>query len=128
MSSCYLCGCHFKNIHNYNTHQEVHNRDENLIIVSAYPGCAKEYTVYSSFRQHIYTHHRENSVKVGSYSCSQNECSFRTRDLKLLKGHLYRHFDQPHKGVFCALPNCSIPNKKFHTANALQIHIYRCSF
>ena len=31
-----------------------------------------------------------------------------------------------HKGIFCALPNCSIPNQKFYTANVLQIHISKC--
>ena len=122
---CNLCTVRFERITDYNNHQVLHKNDKNLMIPCAYLGCTKKYTVYSSFIQHVNRYHRERTIKVDSYTCTQKECNFHARDFRLFKIHLYRHFNEPHNGVLCSLSNCVVSGKKLYTVQSLRSHIFR---
>ena len=55
--------------------------------------------------------------------CTQSKSDFKCQSMKVLKSHNYKHFNQSHNGISCSYPQCSVPNKKFLTANALRIHM-----
>lgn len=125
--TCNSCGVSVKTLKSYVQHQGLHRNEAHYLYPCCIANCKSRFRNYSTFKCHIYRHHRQTSSVSqceslqGPFTCKVANCHKQLIDLSDLLGHLKFHISK-REAVHCPFNNC---DHSFSVKSSFTSHLSR---